>query len=54
MVVVSRISVTPVKGFRLDHPDEVMLEPGGAVGSRRFWLLDGQRRRLRNALEDEV
>jgi uncharacterized protein YcbX len=37
---VVRISVAPVKSLGLLHPDEVMLEPGGVVGNRRFWLRD--------------
>jgi uncharacterized protein YcbX len=50
MAVVSRISVTPVKGFRLDHPNEVTLGLEGPIENRRFWLLDGARRRLRSSL----
>jgi uncharacterized protein len=37
---VVRISLAPVKALGLVHPDEVMLEPGGVSGDRRFWLLD--------------
>jgi uncharacterized protein YcbX len=37
---VVRISVAPVKSLGLLHPDEVMLEAGGVVGNRRFWLRD--------------
>jgi MOSC domain-containing protein len=37
---VVRISVAPVKSFGLVHPEEVVLEPGGVVGNRRFWLRD--------------
>jgi MOSC domain-containing protein len=37
-----RISVAPVKSLGLVHPDEVMLEQGGVVGDRRFWLRDEQ------------
>lgn len=37
---VVRISIAPVKSFGLVHRDEVMLEPGGVVGNRRFWLRD--------------
>ncbi len=37
---VVRISIAPVKSLGLVHPGEVMLEPGGVVGDRRFWLLD--------------
>ena len=39
---VVRISVAPVKSLGLVHPEEVMLEPGGVVGNRRFWLRDEQ------------
>jgi hypothetical protein len=31
-----------VKALGLVHPDEVMLDPGGVVGDRRFWLQDEQ------------
>ena len=39
---VTRISVAPVKALGLVHPGEVVLEQGGVVGDRRFWLLDEQ------------
>jgi len=39
---VTRISIAPVKSLALVHPDEVMLEQGGVVGNRRFWLRDEQ------------
>ena len=39
---VVRISIAPVKSLGLVHPDEVMLELGGVVGNRRFWLCDAQ------------
>ena len=39
---VVRISIAPVKSFGLVHPDEVLLEPGGVAGDRRFWLRDEQ------------
>jgi uncharacterized protein YcbX len=44
---VARISISPVKGFRLSHPAEVDLCPGGVAENRRFFLvgLDGQRLR---------
>jgi uncharacterized protein YcbX len=44
------ISVAPVKGFRLLHPDEVMLTPEGVVENRRFLLVDAQGTRLRSSL----
>ncbi|MGE4427349.1 MAG: MOSC domain-containing protein [Solirubrobacteraceae bacterium] len=37
---VSRLSIAPVKGLALQHPDAVQLEAHGAVGDRRFVLVD--------------
>jgi uncharacterized protein YcbX len=37
---VSRLSVTPVKGLALLHPDEVELTEGGVAENRRFYLVD--------------
>lgn len=48
---VVRISIAPVKSLGLVHPDEVMLERGGVVGDRRFWLRD-ETRRLFNGKRD--
>ena len=39
---VVRICVAPVKSLGLVHPDEVVLEQGGVIGNRRFWLRDEQ------------
>lgn len=39
-----RISIAPVKGLALVHPDEVELGPAGVAGDRRFWLLDADGR----------
>jgi uncharacterized protein YcbX len=47
---VSKISVAPVKGFRLLHPDEVELTPAGVAENRRFVLVDGDGKRLRSSL----
>lgn len=47
---VTRISVTPVKGFRLAHPDEVHLGPDGVAENRRFFLVDADGERLRSSL----
>ena len=41
---VVRISVAPVKSLGLVHPDEVVLEHGGVIGDRRFWLRDADGR----------
>jgi uncharacterized protein YcbX len=47
---VIRISTAPVKGFALDHPNEVDLTEQGVVDNRRFFLVDGDGRRLRSSL----
>ncbi len=47
---VARISVTPVKGFALLHPDEVALTQAGVLEDRRFLLVDGDGKRLRSSL----
>jgi len=46
----ARISVAPVKGFRLAHPERVTLTPEGIVENRRFFLVDEQGARLRSSL----
>jgi uncharacterized protein len=35
---ITRISVAPVKGLGLTHPESVELGRGGVVGDRRFWM----------------
>ncbi len=40
MIQVSRLSVSPVKGFAVWHPDEVTLEATGVAEDRRFYLVD--------------
>jgi uncharacterized protein len=50
MKTVARISVTPVKGFALLHPDEVELTRIGVVGDRWFVLVDADGKRLRSSL----
>jgi uncharacterized protein len=50
MPSVARISLTPVRTFRLSHPQQVELTARGAVENRRFLLVDGDRRRLRSSL----
>lgn len=40
MMNLARISVTPIKGTRLAHPDEVALTLAGIPGNRRFFLVD--------------
>ena len=50
MTRVARISTSPVKGFRLSHPDEVQLGPNGVEANRRFFLVDADGQRLRSSL----
>jgi uncharacterized protein YcbX len=47
---VARISISPVKGFRLSHPEEVELGPDGVVENRRFFLIGPDGERLRSSL----
>jgi uncharacterized protein YcbX len=47
---VERISLTPVRTFRLSHPQQVELTERGAVENRRFLLVDGDGKRLRSSL----
>jgi uncharacterized protein YcbX len=49
MPTVSRISVTPVQGFALDHPHEVELTERGVLENRRFFLADDRGNRLRSS-----
>jgi uncharacterized protein YcbX len=47
---VARISISPVKGFRLLHPNEVELGPDGVAENRRFFLVGEDGERLRSSL----
>ena len=47
---VARISVSPVKGFRLSHPEKIHLGPNGVEANRRFLLVDAHGQRLRGSL----
>lgn len=40
MPIVTRLSITPVKGLQLHHPDSIDLTAQGAVGDRQFYLVD--------------
>jgi uncharacterized protein YcbX len=43
---VTRLSVTPVKGLALHHPDAILLLRTGAAGDREFFVIDGRDRLL--------
>jgi uncharacterized protein YcbX len=47
---VVRISVSPVKGFRLSHPEQVTLGRDGVADNRRFFLVGTDGERLRSSL----
>jgi uncharacterized protein YcbX len=44
--IVARISIAPVKGLALVHPDEVQLERAGVLENRRFHIVDADGRRF--------
>lgn len=43
---VTRLALTAIKGFRLDHPPSVALTAGGAVGNRDFLVVDADEKLL--------
>ncbi len=47
---IARISISPVKAFRLVHPEEVELGPDGVAENRRFFLVGHDGERLRSSL----
>jgi uncharacterized protein YcbX len=46
MITVRRISIAPVRGLGLEHPESVELGPTGVLEDRRFYLTDDQNRLL--------
>ena len=51
MPSVSRLSIAPVKGLALVHPNEVEITPTGVPEDRRFYLVD-ERAKLLNGTRD--
>jgi len=49
MRTVSRLSIAPVKSLGLEHPEQITLEPWGAVGNRSFYLVDDDDRLVNGA-----
>jgi uncharacterized protein YcbX len=47
---IARISISPVKAFRLTHPDEIQLGTDGVAENRRFFLIGADGERLRSSL----
>ena len=54
MATVARISIAPVKGLGLVHPDEVMLERTGVAANRRFHIVDADGRRYNQIRNGEL
>jgi MOSC domain-containing protein len=48
-VRVARINTTPVRTFRVQHPEAVELRGEGVPGNRRFMVVDGDGNRLRSS-----
>jgi uncharacterized protein YcbX len=46
MPTVSWLSIAPVKGLALVHPEEIELERSGVADNRRFYLVDGTGRQF--------
>jgi len=45
VATVSQLSITPVKGLALSHPDVVHVGPRGVADNRRFYVIDEEGRR---------
>ncbi len=40
MIIVTRLSIAPVRSLALEHPTEIELTPRGVAEDRRFYLID--------------
>jgi uncharacterized protein YcbX len=49
VIGVACISISPVKGFRLHHPERVELGRDGVAGNRRFVVVDNDGQRFRTS-----
>ena len=54
MVRVARFNVTPVKSTALHHPDRLRFDKRGALGDRRFFLVDGNGKRFSGATKAPI
>lgn len=54
MPSVSRISISPVKGLALVHPEQVLLESTGVRENRRFHIVDADGRRYNQLRNGEL
>jgi uncharacterized protein len=53
-VIVTALSVTPVKAMRLQNVDSIELTRAGAVGNRRFFVLDERGRMINSKIVGEL
>jgi uncharacterized protein YcbX len=51
-ITVSALSITPVKGTRIHSVDSIELNTGGAVGDRRFYVIDDRGRMVNGKVVD--
>ena len=54
MARVARFNVTPVKSTALHHPDRLRFDKRGALGDRRFFLVDGNGKRFSGATKAPI
>lgn len=54
MPTVARLSISPVKGLKLLHPESIELGLDGLAGNRVFYLVDGDGRMVNGKLAGEL
>ena len=54
MVTVTRLSIAPVKGLELLHPESIEIGPNGVAGDRAFYLVDSDGRMTNGKLVGEL
>ena len=54
MPTVARLSISPVKGLRLFHPDSIEIDLDGVSGDRVFYLVDSEGRMANGKLVGEL
>lgn len=54
MPTIARISIAPVKGLGLVHPDEVLVDVTGVADNRRFHIVDADGRRYNQMRKGEL
>ena len=54
MPTVARLSISPVKGLKLLHPESIEIGADGVAGDRAFYLVDGEGRMANGKLVGEL